>query len=80
MTKDANFGPNLVVFGQKILIFTGEIKSSGTHISKTTNAPRLHCFIGRALHQMDQKGQYLAQNDNKCIFFGQIWPILGQKS
>ena len=43
-------------------------------------APRLHCFIGRALHQMDQKGQCLAQNEIKCIFFGQIWPILGQKS
>ena len=32
MTKNANFGPNLVVLGQEILIFTGESKSFGTHI------------------------------------------------
>ena len=28
MNKNANFGPNLVVFGQKILFFTGEISVS----------------------------------------------------
>ena len=38
LTKNANFGPNLVVFGQKILFFTGEIKSFVTHI--TENPPR----------------------------------------
>ena len=38
MDKNANFGPNLVVFGQKILFFTGEIKSFVTHI--TENPPR----------------------------------------
>ena len=32
LTKNANFGPNLVVFGQKILFFTSEIKSFVTHI------------------------------------------------
>jgi hypothetical protein len=39
MTKNANFGPNLVVFGQKILIFTGEIKKIVTH---TTENPHGH--------------------------------------
>ena len=36
--QNANFGPNLVVLGQKILISTGKIKSFVTHI--TENPPR----------------------------------------
>ena len=47
-----------------------------THISVLNEAPRSHCFIGRAWHQMDNKGQYLAQNDQICIFwtkFGRFW-------
>ena len=43
-TKNANFGPNLVVFGQKILFFTGEIISFVTHI--TENQPRHLVHIG----------------------------------
>ena len=43
MDKNANFGPNLDVFGQKILFFTGEIKSFVTHITKPTQAPCSHC-------------------------------------
>ena len=38
MNRNANFGPNCVVFGQKILFVTGEIKSFVTHI--TENPPR----------------------------------------
>ena len=34
MTKNAKFGQNLVVFGQKILVFTGESKSFGTHMTE----------------------------------------------
>ena len=44
MNKNANFEPNLVAFGQKILIFTGEIKSFVTHI--TENPPRHLVHIG----------------------------------
>ena len=44
LTKNANFGPNLVVFGQKILFFTGEIKSFVTYI--TENPPRHLVHIG----------------------------------
>ena len=44
MDKNAKFGPNLVVFGQKILIITGEIKSFGTHIRE--NPPRHLVHIG----------------------------------
>ena len=34
MTKNADFGPNLAVFGPKILIFMGVSKSFGTNITK----------------------------------------------
>ena len=44
LTKNANFGPNLVVLGQKILISTGKIKSFVTHI--TENPPRHLVHIG----------------------------------
>ena len=56
LTKNANFGPNLVVFGQKILFFTGEIISFVTHI--TENPPRhlVHIVfwsgIGQNVQQM----------------------------
>jgi len=76
LTKNANFGPNLVVFGQKILFFTGEIKSFVTYI--TENSPRhlVHIVFGRSLDKMCKKWQYLAQNDQKCRFwtkFGRFW-------
>ena len=32
-------------------------------------APHTYCFFGWTLHQMDQKGQCLAQNDQKFIFW-----------
>ena len=44
MVRNANFKLNLVVFEQKILIFTGEIKSFVTHI--TENPPRHLVHIG----------------------------------
>ena len=34
MTKNADFGPNLAVFGPKILIFMGVSKSFGTNITE----------------------------------------------
>ena len=57
-------------------IFTGEIKSFFTHIRE--NPPR---HLDRIVFQSGmgrnvQKGQYLAQNDQKCIFwtnFGRFW-------
>ena len=76
LTQNANFGPNLVVFGQKILFFTSEIKSFVTHI--TENPPRhlVHIVFWSGIGQNVQKWQYLAQNDQKCIFwtnFGLFW-------
>ena len=41
MTKNADFGPNLAVFGPKILIFMGVSKSFGTNITENQGwAPR----------------------------------------
>ena len=76
LTKNANFGPNLVVFGQKILFFTGEIKRFVTYI--TENPPRhlVHIVFWSGIGQNVQKWQYLAQNDQKCRFwtkFGHFW-------
>ena len=73
MTKNANFGPNLVVFGQKILILTGESKSFGTHITEKHLGTLFALFYGRAgtkwakianiwpkLHRNDNYGPNLA--------------------
>ena len=59
LTKNANFGPDLVVFGQKILFFTGDIKSFVPHITETP--PRHVVRIGF------WSGMGRAKNEN-------IWP------
>ena len=55
MDKNANFGPNWVFFGQKILCFTGEIKSFVTHL--TENPPRhlVHIVFWSGIGQNEQK-------------------------
>ena len=58
--KNAIFGPNLDFFGQKILIFTGEIKSFVTHI--TENPPR------HLVHIVFWSG--IGQNVKKMAIFG----------
>ena len=60
MTKDADFGPNLVLLGQQILISTGKIKSFVTHI--TENPPRHLVHIGFWLG--------IGQNVQKMAIFG----------
>ena len=60
MDKNANFGQNWVVFGQKILFFTGKIKSFVTHI--TENPPRHLVHIGFWLG--------IGQNVQKMAIFG----------
>ena len=55
MNKNVIFGPNLDFFGQKILIFTGEVKSFVTHI--TENPPRhlVHIVFWSEIGQKVQK-------------------------
>ena len=62
MTKNADFGPNLAVFGPKILIFMGVSKSFGTNITENHLDNLFASFFGQALDQMGQKCRYLAQN------------------
>ena len=59
-------------FGQKILFFTGEIKSFVTHI--TENPPGHLVHIG-FLDEMGQKCRYLAKNAS----FGPNLAVLGQR-
>jgi len=60
-TKNANFGPNLVVFGQKILFFYWRNqKFCYPHTGKPTHAPCSHCFLVR--------------NCTKCAKNGNICP------
>ena len=58
--KNANFGPNLVVLEQKILIITGKIKSFVPHI--TENPPR------HLVHIVFWSG--IGQNVQKMAIFG----------
>ena len=76
MTKNADFGPNLAVFGPKSLTFRGVSKSFGTNITENHLDNLSALFFGQALDKMCKKWQYLAQNDQKCIFwtkFGHFW-------
>ena len=77
LTKNASFGPNLVVFGQKILFFTGEIKSFVTHITENPPGHLVRIVFWWGIEKKDKKGQYFAENDQKCIFwtkFGHFGP------
>ena len=72
MNENANFGQNLVVLGQKVLIFTGEIKCFVTHI--TENPPRhlVHIGFWSDIGQNVQKWQFWA----KLVVFGKKIQIL----
>ena len=80
MVRNANFGPNWVVFGQKILFFTGEIKSFVTHI--TENPPRhlVHIVFWSGIGQNVQKMAIFGPKWPKMQILDQIWPFLGQKA
>ena len=75
MTKNADFWPNLAVFGPKILIFMGVSKSFGTNITENHLGNLSALFFGQALDQMGQKCWYLAQNAS----FGPNLAVFGPK-
>ena len=62
MTKNADFGPNLAVFGPKILIFMGVSNSFGNNIAENHPGNLSPLFFGQALDQMGQKCPHLAEN------------------
>merc|ERR1711928_175030 len=70
MTKNAYFGPILVFFGQKILIFMEVSKSFGTNITENHfgNLSALFFWSG------------IRSNWPKMPVLCQIWPFLGPKS
>ena len=45
LAKNANVGPNLAVFGPKILIFMGTSKSFGTHITENHSVTWFALFL-----------------------------------
>ena len=69
--KKAYFGAKMAGFGSIILSILRGSKSSSTH-QKVTYAPRSILSFGRAWHQIDEKGQYLAKNDQICIFWAEF--------
>ena len=75
LAKNANFCPNLAVFGPKILIFMGVSKSFGTNITENHFGNLSALFFGHALDQVGQKCRYLAQNAS----FGPNLAVFGPK-
>ena len=78
--EKCNFGTNWSFLGLKSLFFR---KGAKVVVPIYQKIPRhLVCivFFVRTWHQMGKKGQYLAHNDQKCIFLGKIWLFSGQKS
>ena len=55
MDRNANFGLNLVASGQKILFFTGEIKSFVTHITENPSRHLVHIGFWSGIGQNVQK-------------------------
>ena len=80
MTKNADFGPNLAIFGPKSLIFMGVSKSFGTNITGNHVDNLSALFFGQEFDQMGQKCRYLAQNasfePNSAVFVAKN-PIFG---
>ena len=75
MTKNADFGPILAVFGPNILIFRGVSKSFGTNITENHLDNLSALFFDQFLDQMGQKCQYLAENAS----FGPNLAVFGLK-
>jgi len=84
MAKNANFGPNLVVFGPKVLIFTEVSKSFGSHIRENHLGTLFALFFGGAYGTKSifwaKFGRFWAKNSNfyereqkKMPVLGQIW-------
>ena len=73
LAKYASFGPNLAVYGPKILISMGVSKSFGTNITENHFGNLSALFFGQALDQMGQKCRYLAQNASFGPNFAVFW-------
>ena len=73
MPKKAYSGANTAVFGPYILIILGGSKSSGTNISKKNHlGTSFALFFWSGIAPNGSEGQYLAQNEQKCIYLAKV--------
>ena len=73
MNKNANFG-------QKILIFPGEITSFVTHITENPLGHLVHIGFWSSIEQNVQKMAIFGQKMTKNAYFGPILAVFGPKS
>ena len=59
LAKKANFGPNLAVYGPKILGFMGVSKSSGTHITEKSRRQLFQIVFWSGMGSNGPKYPYL---------------------
>ena len=69
MNKNASFRPNLVVFGQQILIFTRESKSFGTHVMEKPPRQLVRIVFGLNMGSNRPKRPIFGQ---KCQFWAKF--------
>ena len=79
MTKNANFSPNLVVFGQQILIFTGGCKSFWFPHSRKKHHGTLFALFWLGMGRIGQKNANIWPKMTKNAYFGPILAIFGPK-
>ena len=80
MNKNANFGPNLVVFVQKILIFNG-MKSFVTHITENPLKHLVRIVFWSGMGRNGQKMPIFGPNTKmtKHAYFGPNLAVFGPK-
>ena len=78
-TKNANFGPNLVVLGHKLQIFIGESKSFGTLATEKTPRHLVHIVFWSGKGQNGPKMPILGPKWPKMPILCQNLPFSGQK-
>ena len=77
MTKNADFGPNLAVFGPKILIFMGVSKKFWYQHNRKPPRQLVRIVFWSGIRSNGPKN---ADIWPKMPVLGQIWPFLGPKS
>ena len=80
ITKNANFGPNFVVFGQKILILTGESKSFGTHIPEDPPMYLVCIVFWSEMWRNRPKMPIFGPKWPKMHILDKIWPFWAKNS
>ena len=83
ITKNANFLPNLTIFGSKFLILTKWSKSFGTHVTEKPHRHHVRIVFWFVMESNGPKMPIFGQKSKIWPFLGQkskIWPFLGQTS